>query len=109
MTRKNVKIPKASVTKLAKAYAQVMQRRREEEAILALGPSLEALSKSKPTKRKRRVPLSPVRSYWRPRKAYEMAPGFVGPLLPSRGYSGNEAMDIEPESRKRARSRSRDR
>lgn len=83
MVRKNVKIPKASVTKLAKAYAQVLQRKREEEAILALGPSLEALSKKKSTKRKRRAPpSSPVYRTWRPRQAYEKASGFQGPLMP---------------------------
>ena len=81
MAKRNVKIPKAAVTKMAKAYAQLLQRRREEEAILALGPSLETLAQSKGKKRtRRRIPVDtlPKDRRYPKRRYYEST--FIGPM-----------------------------
>lgn len=106
MAKKNVKLPKGAIKKLAKAYAQLEQRRREEEAILALGPSLQTLhddGKRKRRKRSSRRSPSPERAR-SPRK-YSRRVGsgrFVGPVRPmDHGGSAAEEQELYRREAKR--------
>ena len=98
MAKKNVKLPKGAIKKLAKAYAQLEQRRRQEEAILALGPSLADLHEEK-KKRRRRTESPPRRRSYYTYK--DVGPHEYRPRGPGRAERRaippivDNAMDIE--------------